>query len=96
MANNYLWTATQYPDRSIENVQRAARLLSYLCDNESGVFYRDIRRDLGLSYHQTVRAVDLLCAMDMAVVHVQAVWNGQHYIYPHKVSIPTPVPVIRG
>lgn len=93
---NCLWWAQQYPDRSIENGQRAARVLSYLFEANKPVLYKDIQRDMGLSYHQTVRAVALLTIMDMAAVHVKAVWNGQHYIYPHVVSVETPVTVIRG
>lgn len=86
MRNN-LWWATKYPDRSIENSQRAARVLSFICEYPTYVLYKDIKRELGLSYRQAVRAVGLLVAMDFVTVHVPSVWNGQHYIYPHQITL---------
>jgi len=84
--NTNLWRATRFPDRSIENAQRAARILSFVLEAKGPVYYQDIRRELGLSYRQTVRAVGLLCNMEFCRVEVSAHWNGQHYVYPHRVT----------
>lgn len=73
------------PDRSVENCQRAARVLSYVLEHERGVLYMDIRRDMGLSYTQCVIAVGLLVNLEFVTVLTDAVWNGQHYVHPHTV-----------
>lgn len=85
-----LWWATKKPDTCRENELRALRLWQFLEESNPPITYKDIRRELGLSYRQTVRAVGLLCASGVAHVSVTADWNGQHYIYPHRVWLVIP------
>lgn len=87
MTNTNLWWATKKPDMSIECHLRAARVFSFLIETTPPVMYKDIRRELGISYAQTIRAVGLLCSLDLATVTVTAHWNGCYYVYPHRVWI---------
>ena len=83
--NTNLWWAKQKPDYRTENYLRAIRLWEFLENGHNPALYKDIRRELGLSYWQTIRAVALLCDVGAIEVTVTAKWNGCHYIYPHSV-----------
>jgi len=83
--NTDLYHATVKPDLSIENQWRSIRVWDLLDQAGKPLLYKDIRRELGLSWRQTVRAVGLLVSVKAAKVQVDVVWNGQHYIHPHKV-----------
>jgi hypothetical protein len=85
-----LWWATEHPDISIENLNRAVRVYAYLENTTLPVMYKDIRRDLGCSYWQTVRAVGLLVRWGSVHVTVTTEWNGMHYIYPRRIWITNP------
>jgi predicted DNA-binding transcriptional regulator len=91
MSNTNLWRATQQPSMVIEDQLRALRLWEYLEQKNQPVIYKDIRRDMGLTYRQTVRTVGVLCAAGVVKVTVTADWNGCHYVYPHQVWLTTPV-----
>jgi hypothetical protein len=85
-----LWRATRYPDRSIENVERAFRIWDFLEETQPPVLYKNIQERMGLSYRQTIRALGLLCELGIVHVTVTADWNGCHYVYPHRVWLTRP------
>lgn len=88
--NTMLYHATRDPQLTIENQLRALRIWEYLEETTPPVTYKELRRDMGLSYRQTVIAIGLLVSCGVVHVMVTPEWNGCNYIYPHRILLEQP------
>ena len=68
----------------------AMRIKEFLENTTPPTVYKDIQWSMGLSYRQTVEAIDMLKQLGVVDVTYTAVWNGCHYIYPHRVWLTHP------
>jgi hypothetical protein len=76
--------------RFLEVYERAMRIERYLQNKQPPTCYKDIREQMGLSYRQTVEALEVLENLDIVHVSVITEWNGCHYIFPHHVWLNHP------
>ncbi len=72
---------------SVEEYQRAMRVWSFLENENPPVLIKDVRREMGLSYRQARRALEILKNFGIVSISVTADWNGCHYIYPHRIWV---------